>query len=205
MMDIALPRNNEMEFARIASRLGTKKLYFLYDFEEFVNKKAQHTDLIQKNHDIEIKTGFIVTQKNLNRAAQHSRLLAAKSSDSDRMLIESKKIKIIYGLEETHKKDRLHQRASGLNHVLCEIARKNNVIIGFSYGQLFGKSLPESSIAMGRMMQNIALCRKYKVKTITASFSQNPYELRARHDISRLFAMLGMDDKNIRESSSQGF
>ena len=88
--------------------------------------------------------------------------------------------------------------------IICELANKNNVAVGFSYGSLFNRNPIISSQIIGRMMQNITLCRKYKVKTITASFSQNPYGLRARHDISRLFAMLGMDNKNIRESSSQG-
>ncbi|MBI2101601.1 hypothetical protein HYT53_03220 [Candidatus Woesearchaeota archaeon] len=192
--DIVMPKNNEEEFIEIASKLGIKKLYFLYEPED-----RNKPDLTNNKHNIEIRMGFIVTQKNISMAAQHSVLLAAKSSDSDRMLIEGKKIKIIYGLEELHKKDRLHQRASGLNHIICELARKNNVAVGFSYGSLFSKNPETAALIMGRMMQNIALCRKYGVKTITASFSQNPYCLRARHDIARLFAMMGMDEKNMAE------
>src|SRR3989339_586977 len=168
MMDIVLPKNNEMEFIEIASRLGIRKLYFLYNFGEYSQETGKNLESMEKQNKVHIEVGLIVNQKNMGKALQHSKILAAKSSDSDRMLIESKKINIIYGLEESHKKDRMHQRASGLNHIICELANKN------------------------------------KVKTITASFSQNPYGLRARHDISRLFAMPGMDNKNIRESSSQG-
>ncbi|MBS3100554.1 hypothetical protein J4204_00290 [Candidatus Woesearchaeota archaeon] len=204
MMDIVLPKNNEMEFIEIASRLGIRKLYFLYNFGEYSQETGKNLESMEKQNKVHIEVGLIVNQKNMGKALQHSKILAAKSSDSDRMLIESKKINIIYGLEESHKKDRMHQRASGLNHIICELANKNNVAVGFSYGSLFNRNPIISSQIIGRMMQNITLCRKYKVKTITASFSQNPYGLRARHDISRLFAMLGMDNKNIRESSSQG-
>lgn len=196
--DIVTPKNNEEGFIEIASKLGIKKLYFLYEFD--VPNKP---DLINNKNNIEIKTGFIVTQKNLNRAAQHSRLLAAKSSDSDRMLIESKKIKIIYGLEESHKKDRMHQRASGLNHIMCELTKKNNVAVGFSYSSLFSKNPETASLIMGRMMQNISLCQKYKVKTIIASFSENPFEMRSSHDIISLFTLFGMDSRDIRGSLTE--
>ncbi len=199
--DIALPKNNEDEFIQVAKRLGIKKLYLLYDFEEHDKKNLNTID----NKNLEIETGFIVNQKNINRALGHSKLLAAKSPDKDRYFIESKKIKLIYGFEEADRKDYLHQRASGLNHVLCELARKNNVAVGFSYSSLFNKNPEASALIMGRMMQNIALCQKYKVKTAIGSFSQNPFEMRAPHDVASLFATLRMGGKRIKESMSPSF
>lgn len=198
--DIAIPKNNEEEFVQIAAKLGINKLCFLYDFDEYNEEKVQKnlSQLQYKNLDLEI--GFLVNQKNMNKALQYSKLLVIKSSDKDRFFIESKKIKLIYGFEEVHKKDHLHQRASGLNHVLCGIANKNNVAVGFSYSSLFSKNPQTASLIMGRMMQNIALCRKYQVKTAIASFAKSPYELRAPHDIASLFAVLGMDGKKIKES-----
>src|SRR3989338_8126473 len=150
--DIALPKNNEYEFIQAAKRLGIKKLYFLYDFEEYDKKNLNTID----SKNFEIETGFTINQKNINRALGHSKLLAAQSSDKDRFFIESKKIKLIYGFEDVNRKDYLHQRASGLNHVLCELANKNNVSIGFSYTSLFNKNPAISSQIIERMMQNIA-------------------------------------------------
>ena len=199
--DIVLPKNNEEEFIEIASKLDVKKLYFLYDFnsynEEKTNKKLEPI----KNHkNIIIETGFIVNQKNINKALQKSKLLVVKSSDKDRFFIESKKIKLIYRFEEFHKKDYMHQRASGLNHIICQLANKNNVTIGFSYSSLFNKNPADTPLLIGRMMQNITLCQKYKVKTAIGSFSDKPFDLRATYDITSLFAMLGMDGKRIKES-----
>ena len=131
---------------------------------------------------------------------QQSKLLVAKSSDKDRFFIESKKIKLIYGFEEIYKKDYMHQRASGLNHIICELASKNNVAIGFSYSSLFNKNSADTPLLIGRMMQNITLCQKYKVKTIIGSFSEKPYDMRAPHDVISLFTMLGMESKKIKES-----
>ena len=193
--DIVVPNHDEGEFIEISSKLGIKKLYFLYDFENH-NK----LESIDNKNNIELRTGFIVNQKNMNKALQYSKLLAVKSSDKDRYFIESKKIKLIYGFEDVNRKDYLHQRASGLNHILCELANKNNIMIGFSYSSLFNKNPETSALIMGRMMQNIALCQKYKVKTAIGSFSQNPFEIKAHHDVASLFSMLGMDGKRIKES-----
>lgn len=199
--DIVLPHNNEAEFIEIASKLGIKKLYFLYDFNYYNEDKiGKKLALIKNSHNINIEAGIIANQKNLNKAQHQSRLIAAKSSDSDRFFIESKKMKLIYGFEETSKRDYLHQRASGLNHITCEIAKKNNVSVGFSYSSLLNKSGFATSLLIGRMIQNIALCQKYKVKTIIGSFSQNPFHLRSQHDLECLFALLGMSIKNIRNS-----
>jgi len=186
--EIAIPNNNEEEFIQIASKLGIKRLCFLYDFDKF------------SRHDLEIEVGFVVNHNNMHKAIQKSKFLVVKSSDKDRFFIESNKIKLIYGFEELQKKDYLHQRASGLNHILCELTKKNKVAIGFCYSMLLSKKPSASSILIGRMMQNIALCQKYKVKTIIGSFSDKPFDLRAPHDVISLFAMLGMDGKKIKES-----
>ena len=186
--EIAIPNNNEEEFIQIASKLGIKRLCFLYDFDKF------------SRHDLEIEVGFVVNHNNMHKAIQKSKFLVVKSSDKDRFFIESNKIKLIYGFEELQKKDYLHQRASGLNHILCEIARKNDVAVGFSYSSLFNKNSQLTSLLMGRMTQNIALCKKYKVRTVIGSFSSNPFEMRAPHDIKSFFTMLGMEQKVARNS-----
>jgi len=186
-VDFVLPENNEEEFIRIASKLGIKKLYFLYNFKDYEEGKIP--DLSESEVDIE--TALIASHRNMNKATRANKVLVAKSSEDDRALIESKKIKIIYGFEEIEKRDSLHHRTSGLNHVLCELARKSNITIGFAYSSLLNKGSQEISLIMGRMMQNIALCQKYKVKTVLASFSNNPFEIRAKHDVTSLFSMLG--------------
>lgn len=193
--DIALPKNNETEFIEVAAKLGIKKLIFLYDFDECNKNKICEKINAIPNKKISIQIGLIVNKKNINKAYKESKLLVAKSSDNDRLLIESKKINMIYEFEDVNRKDFLHQRASGLNHIICEIAKKNNVAVGFSYSSLFNKNSQEVSLLIGRVVQNIALCKKYKVKTVIGSFSGNPYDMRAQHDVMCLFTMLGMNDK----------
>ncbi|MBI2657834.1 hypothetical protein HYX08_04030 [Candidatus Woesearchaeota archaeon] len=189
--DFVLPRNNEIGFIEIASKLGIKKLYFLYDFDGFeMGKIQERLDSIKSSVEAEI--GIIANEKNINTASKHSKFIVARSSGNDRFFIESRKIKIIYGFEFVPRKDYLHQRASGLNHVLCELAAKNNVAIGFSYSSLVSQNPPAASLTIGRMMQNIRLCHKYGAKTAIGAFSEKPYGLRAHHDIGSMFKILGM-------------
>lgn len=197
--DIIIPKNNEAEFVELAIKLGLKKIYFLYNFDE----SEEHKKFDLYNYEgIKIEAGLIVNQKNIIKASELSSFLVVKSSDKDRLFIEGKKIKLIYGFEEIYKKDYLHQRASGLNHTICELIKKNNVIVGLPYSALFNKSGQATALLLGRMMQNINLCEKYKVRTLIGSFSETPYDLRAPHDIISLFTQLGMNAKNIKESIS---
>ena len=199
--DIVLPKNNEIEFIEIASKLGIKKLCFLYDFDYYDEQKTtKKLESVKNYNNVSVETGFLVNQRNFGKAAKQSKLLVAKSSEKDRVFVESNKIKLIYGFEELYKKDYLHQRASGLNHVICELAKQNNVAISFSYSMLFDKNPAVASMLMGRMMQNIALCRKYKVKTAIGSFAENQFNLRSSYDVMSLFTMLGMSGEKIKES-----
>lgn len=191
--DIVLPKNNEAEFMEIAVKLGIKKLYFLYDFDDYNEEKIQKKLGAIDNKKINIEIGFVVNQKNLNKAAKISRFLVAKSSEKDRFFIESKKIKIIYGFEDISKRDFMHQRASGLNHILCELAAKNNVVVGFSYSLLINNK--NTAVLLGRMLQNLELCKKYKANAIGASFSSSPFGLRQAHDVASLFKLLGAEIK----------
>ena len=189
--DFVMPKNNETEFIEIASKLGIRKLYFLYNFEDYGAGISQKKIQSFENKKIRIETGSIANSKNLNQAHKQSNLIVVKSSEKDRIMIENRKINLLYGFEELNRKDYLHQRASGLNHVMCEVARKNNIAIGFSYSSLFHKD--NGALAIGRMKQNIKLCQKYKIKTAIGAFTSNPFELRLPYDVCGLFRILGMN------------
>src|SRR3989338_7517298 len=99
--DIAIPNNNEEEFAVIAAKLGYKKMYFLYDFDGYCDETEKKLEKL----DIDFEIGLIVNKKNIAFAVKKSKFLAAKSSADDRELIEGKKVKLVYGFEEIKRKD----------------------------------------------------------------------------------------------------
>lgn len=120
------------------------------------------------------------------------------SEERNRKAVENKQVDILLSPERAGKKDRLRQRDSGLNHVLCALARDNNVAIGFNFSDVLNaENLAE---VLGRMMQNVRLCRKYKVRMVLASFAKNPWEMRYARDLMAFGQVLGMTPKEAKKA-----
>jgi RNase P/RNase MRP subunit p30 len=104
----------------------------------------------------------------------------------NRKAVETKKVDILLNPERNDKKDSFHYRKSGLNQVLCKLAKENNVAIGFNFSNLLDSKGNERSKILGRMIFNYKLCKKYKVKMIFSTFAKNKFELRNK-DSMRVF------------------
>ena len=73
-----------------------------------------------------------------NETQKAESLVVIKGGDEkiNRLAVENKKIDILLSPEDNNKKDSLFFRNSGLNHVLCRLANKNNVAIVFDFSFL---------------------------------------------------------------------
>ena len=165
MKDIVFPNNNEKEFLEIAGKLGTE-LIFVYDY----NPK--------------IKEGVLVNKKNIMKAKDN---LFVKAEEDNRFYFDDKRKKTIFDLELSQRMDFMHHRNSGLNQVLCKLANKNSITIGFSFSSILYSTGAKRAIILGRMKQNLRLCKKYKVKILFASFASKPEDLRNLNDIKAFF------------------
>jgi RNase P/RNase MRP subunit p30 len=207
MIDIVIPNNNEEEFIAMAEELGYKGLCFLYSFNDYPSKQKKSEvnkikicgGVLADNRNIyEIKNilekqSFSGCRKNKafsSELKEDKVFVAVRSSNNDREIMEKSKPDLIFSFEDIARKDFIHQRASGLNHILCKSAKENKVMIGFSLSSILNAE--NKNFVLGRMTQNIQLCRKFKVKTIVASFAQNPFEMRSAHDLITLFKILGL-------------
>lgn len=190
-MDIVFPHKNEKEFIDIAAKLGTKKLYLIYPHQKNIKPYQEIIQRQQKNTRIKLLFGLIAEPQDIIKAKKLSNFVITRSSGTNQHTIEKLKPNLIFDLEQTTKKDPLHFRASGLNQVLCKSAQKNNVMIGFSFSSTLNSTRIQRAILLGRIAQNIALCKKYKVKTLFASFAKKPFEMRSLKDLTSLATILG--------------
>ena len=55
MIDIVIPSNNEEEFIAMADRLGYKELCFLYELDDYANKKKE----LEKTQKIKVLLTFL--------------------------------------------------------------------------------------------------------------------------------------------------
>ena len=101
----------------------------------------------------------------------------------NRKILENKKVDVLLSPEHGYKKDRLRQRDSGLNHVLCRIASQNNIAIGIDFQEILnkqGEGKRQLAEHLARIMQNIKLCKKAKTNMILMNKSGgDDYDLRA--------------------------
>ena len=181
MQDIVFPDGNEAAFIARAKTLGIKDLVFVYTDPARFYKAAD-----------KITNALLANPKTIDKAKNKTKIVLLKSSDEDLHTVEHKSPTILYELEQSPKYDALHQRASGLNHVLARACANNDVAVGFSVQSILSAGPQRRSVVMGRMMQNIKLCRKFKVKMIVASFAKTPGGMRNPADVKSLFTILGM-------------
>lgn len=114
----------------------------------------------------------------------------------NRKVVESKKIDILLSPEEGSERDFMHSRGSGLNQVLCKLAKQNKVAIGFSFNKILNTDGIRRALILGRMMQNVKLCRKYKVRMVIVNHTAELSE-RAEGDLRSVGVCLGMHPKEI--------
>ncbi len=125
-------------------------------------------------------------------------IVEANDSEEARKAAESRNIDIIIGVEKSDRKDKMSFRESGLNQVICALCREHNIAIAIPVSDIINS--PKRNYALGRLMQNIRLCRKYGVRMVAASFARNKYEQRSPNDIESFLRTMGMTPKDATES-----
>jgi len=184
--DIVIPYRNEPEFMKMAITLGYDSIIFCYT---------------QKPEPFPTPPlGLTVYRASLNKPASFANLVLFKAIYNSRGLLERKEIDAIFGLETTSPKDFMHQRASGLNHVLANIAHSKNKKIVFDFSQILHANPEQRALIMGRMSQNIKLCKKSHTIMTIASMARTPYQMRSPHDLHALFCVLGMHPSEAKEA-----
>jgi len=184
MIDIVFPDNNEPAFIEMAEKLGYSELCFVYSKKQTLKEKTK----------LKIYSGLLCKNK-----VMKSDLTLIESNNRN---ILKKKPNIIFNIEGT--RDFIHQRDSGLDHVICKDMHKYNVAYAIPFSSILNSDDRERLI--GRIMQNLKLCRKYKVPVVVASFAKSPFDMRNSKDLLSFCQTLGMhasEAKNALERTEE--
>lgn len=135
--------------------------------------------------------------KKIPKHAMKEKLIVIQGGDDEinRLALSSRFVDILLDPHLGYRKDTMHQRNSGLNQVLCTLAREYHVAIGFSFSSILHSK--QRAKDMGRIIQNIHLCRKYKLSMVIGSFAQDPWDVRNEKDLQAFFKVLGMTGKEV--------
>lgn len=176
--DIVFAAGKEEKFAELGRGLGFERLIFVYE---------NLNDIKKIESSLKIDYAILIKEKNkknlvrkINRIKQKGFLVLVEAVDDDfdRFVLEKTQAEMIFGLERVHKKDAMHYRRSGLDQVLCKILSEKKKTVVFSLKDAL------EPLVLGRMIQNLKFCKKYKVKFIFGSLAQEPEEMKAAHDLS---------------------
>ena len=139
------------------------------------------------------KLGFknLIQKKSLN-------IVEAGSLVKNRKIVTSKNVDILVGMEKYAEKDSMHHRNAGLTQVLLKEAKQRKIAMGFSFRDFLHSK--QRAKLLGRMMQNVRFCRKYKVKLVLASFARSPWEMRHAKDIAAFGRVIGMTGAEVKQA-----
>lgn len=129
--------------------------------------------------------------KQLNKSRE-KRVVQGKNIEFNRKILESKKVKMLI-LSHKDKRDRLKERNSGLNQVLCKLARENNITLAIDFNELREEEKKERAKILARIIQNIKLIKKFRNKLIIINRPEDKQSLQA------LLRILGANTKLAKE------
>jgi len=110
----------------------------------------------------------------------------------NRKAVENPSVDILMSPEKGRNRDFMKSRNSGLNQVLCKLANKNNVTIGFNFNDILRAKESQRPNFLGRMKFNVKLCNKYSVKMYVCNSTKNKDEVRSDSDLEAFGRVLGM-------------
>ena len=117
----------------------------------------------------------MISTSNLNEARKEIQqlkkenktvIVQAQSNEFNRKILENKEVDIITDLELHKRKDKLKQRDSGLNEILCKLASKNNIKIAINLDKIKQLDKKEKAETLARIKQNISLCKRTNAKIV---------------------------------------
>ncbi len=100
----------------------------------------------------------------MTKKQKNKEIIQGKDIEFNRKALENKKTKMLI-LNHENKKDRLYERDSGLNHILCQIAKNHKTILAFNLNEIRKqKDKKQKAKILSRMIQNIKLIKKFDNK-----------------------------------------
>jgi len=118
----------------------------------------------------------------------------------NRAFVSDPSIDILMNPELKQTKDTVHQRRSGLNHVLAKLAKRHHLAIGFGFASLLHTKDVARAQILGRMRQNVRICRQFKVPMVVCSYASNVKELRGAKDLLSFARLIGMNGSEAKQA-----
>ncbi len=118
----------------------------------------------------------------------------------NRRVVETLRVDYLVSPERGDKKDSLKQRDSGINHVVAKLAKEKGVLIVVDFNSIRKLKGKELALRLGRVIQNVKICRKASCGFRIGSFGSCGSEVVDEKGRKVFGLSLGMSTKQSRES-----
>jgi RNase P/RNase MRP subunit p30 len=177
-MDIVLPNKNEKKLLARAKELGSD-IMFAYEKPNLgegimiIASKPKELDSVRKK-------------------AKQAAFVVASSTDETtiRLIMEAKWVKYFTNIETSTGRDHTHYRRSNFNQVLAKLARDTGKTYLVDFSHILRIDGKKRDILLGRIKQNIKICKKFKVPVHIATFAEDEYGLRNPSDLKAFLRSL---------------
>ncbi|MFH1521666.1 MAG: RNase P subunit p30 family protein [archaeon] len=155
------------------------------DINLFKTKDSVYLKLVRSKSEVSKEDscdGFLIdsSEKEARRIIESlkgtGKLIAIVGGDDafNRRAIESLKIDYLISPEAKNRGDNLKQRDSGINHVVAKEAVKKGVAIIIDFNEIQKLKGKEKALRLGRLIQNVKICRKAgcDIKIASLGFNQ---------------------------------
>lgn len=192
------------QLATTAKKLGYKGICFAEYFknEDHIKKLYAEIEKVKQKVGIEIFLGF--EARNFKELA----VLRERRRKFDVLLVRGGDLKLNREACEIPEVDVLthpeYERTdSGLNHVLMNLAAKNNVAIEINFREILISSKRTRSTIMKNMLQNVKLAKKYKVPIILCSGALSHWDICDPTCLTSFATLLGLELKEAKNALSK--
>jgi len=126
-----------------------------------------------------------------------------RNEEAARTASESWDVDLIVNPELNGEKDLVHQRSSGLDHVMASYMAERKIGYVINFSNLLQVTGGRRVQLFGRIMQNIMLSRRYGVKVVLATGARTRWDVRNPHDMTALSFFLGLTESEGNHAVSE--
>jgi ribonuclease P/MRP protein subunit RPP1 len=192
------------EIAKRAKLLGYKGICFTtyLDDKNKIKKSKEIVSKLSKKTGIDVFIGFQARNFNelekLVKLRREYDVLLVKGSDLqlNRKAVETKEVDIL-----THPE--YNRGDSGFNHVMAELASKNNVAIEINFREILNSSKNTRANIMHKIKNNVELCKKFKAPIIICSGAVTHWQLRDPKMLISMGCLLGLELNEAKKAISE--
>ena len=181
MIDLFLGEKNK-EIQEKATKLGFSEIFFvkvIATMKDFDNSNNYDCCLI-KTDNLEVLRRMMDKSVSIFKKI----IVLGTTNEINRVALENKKVFALLDPGYERKKDFLDSRDSGLNQVLCKIAKENEKKILISFDSL------RNEISLGRTIQNFRLCKKFENKIQIVNFCSSLDEMKSVFELKEIERVL---------------